>query len=173
MIEKPHYTEADLLETWYTQPGEAMPVMMHLASCPPCAARYETLDRKLRGEAACGRPCEPQETFWTRQRLGIMRRIDRQHALHARLARTTRIAAGTVLAFFLGGAIVYKTLEPALTAPPVVITRTTATAPAQVAQTSTDELQISRDPWQSEQLEEFHSVVEWESWIDNSERGKL
>jgi hypothetical protein len=43
-----HYTEAELLETYYTQPGASLPVMMHLADCPPCAQRYETLDKKMR-----------------------------------------------------------------------------------------------------------------------------
>ena len=43
-----HFSEAELLETYYTQPGESMPVMMHLASCSDCAARYERLERKLR-----------------------------------------------------------------------------------------------------------------------------
>ena len=43
-----HYSEADLLETYYTQPGESMPVMMHLAGCHDCAARYQRLAQKLR-----------------------------------------------------------------------------------------------------------------------------
>ena len=50
---KTHYSEADLLETYYTAPGQSMPVMMHLAGCTECAARYERLDRKLREAAAC------------------------------------------------------------------------------------------------------------------------
>jgi hypothetical protein len=48
-----HYSEADLLETWYTAPGESMPVMMHLADCPECAERWERLDLKIRSLAAC------------------------------------------------------------------------------------------------------------------------
>jgi hypothetical protein len=48
-----HYTEADLLETWYMKPGEAMPVMMHLAECADCASRWETINRKLRGLRDC------------------------------------------------------------------------------------------------------------------------
>jgi hypothetical protein len=48
-----HYTEADLLETWYMKPGESMPVMMHLAECADCAGRWEIVDRKLRGLRSC------------------------------------------------------------------------------------------------------------------------
>ena len=76
---KPHFSEADLLETYYTQPGQSMPVMMHLADCPECAARYERLERKVRGLAACAHDQtieEKPETFWARQRLSVMRKID-------------------------------------------------------------------------------------------------
>src|SRR6185295_4942814 len=70
MTMKTHYTEADLLETYYTQPGESMPVMMHLAQCSECAARYERLERKLRDAASCD--VERPDTFWSRQRHLIM-----------------------------------------------------------------------------------------------------
>jgi len=50
---KDHYTEADLLETYYMEPGASMPIMMHLASCLDCAACYERLDRKMREAGAC------------------------------------------------------------------------------------------------------------------------
>src|SRR5213082_3253280 len=53
MTMKTHYTEADLLETYYLQPGESMPVMMHLAQCSECSVRYEKLERKLREVASC------------------------------------------------------------------------------------------------------------------------
>lgn len=52
---KNHYSEADLLDTYYTQPGASLPVMMHLADCAECAARYEKLERKVRDLAACAR----------------------------------------------------------------------------------------------------------------------
>ena len=61
---KQHFTEADLLETYYTQPGESMPVMMHLADCAECAARYERLDRKMRSLTACAH--DKPESFWAR-----------------------------------------------------------------------------------------------------------
>ena len=49
-----HFSEADLLETYYTEPGQSMPVMMHLAECKECAARYARLDRKLREAGSYG-----------------------------------------------------------------------------------------------------------------------
>ncbi|HXH38229.1 MAG TPA: hypothetical protein VNN08_06350, partial [Thermoanaerobaculia bacterium] len=106
-----HYSEAELLETYYTQPGQSMPVMMHLANCPDCAERYARLDRKLREAAACN--TEKPATFWARQRLQIMRRVEARKERATSNARTLRVAAAAVLSFFLGAAVVYETVKPA------------------------------------------------------------
>jgi hypothetical protein len=152
-----HYSEADLLETYYTQPGESMPVMMHLADCRECAARYERLERKLRETAACH--TEKPATFWTRQRMQIMRRVDAQNAHAAIAARTLRVAAAAILSFFLGGAVVYETVKPAQQHPVTVVkTVPVAAAPAPAANDI-------HDAWQSDELKDFHNVVEWESWV--------
>ena len=153
-----HYNEADLLETYYTQPGESMPVMMHLASCTDCAARYQRLERKLREAAACN--TEKPATFWTRQRLQIMRRVDAHKAQASSARRTLRVAAAAVLAFFLGGAVVFETVKPVQYEPiPVVhVVPSTVAAPPQ----ATVDL---HDAWQSDELKDFHNVVEWESWV--------
>ena len=152
-----HYTEVDLLETYYTQPGESMPVMMHLASCTECAARYEKLERKLREAASC--ETERPATFWSRQRLSIMKKVAQQRPGTGRELRPARLAAAAALTFLLGGAVVYKSLEPKLAEAPVVV----------VQQTEDDA--VSRDPWQSDELEDFHSVVDWETWVDAKHNG--
>jgi anti-sigma factor RsiW len=162
---KPHFSEADLLETYYTQPGESMPVMMHLARCSDCAARYERLDRKLREAASCH--VEKPETFWTRQRISIQRRIAERSAQKVSIARTLRIAAALSLAFFLGGAVVYKSVEPELKAPepqPSAVIR----QPVR----SNDEILLTHDAWQSDELKDFHAVVEWEAWVDTKNGGQ-
>ena len=151
-----HYSEADLLETYYTQPGESMPVMMHLADCRDCAARYERLERKLRETAACH--TEKPATFWTRQRMQIMRRVDKQQAHTAIAARTLRVAAVAILSFFLGGALVYETVKPTQQHPVTVMKTVPVTAPAP----TTNDI---HDAWQSDELKDFHNVVEWESWV--------
>ena len=168
-MNKIHYTEADLLETYYMQPGASMPVMMHLADCHDCAARYDRLERKLRQAAACDH--DKPETFWARQRLMILRRIDERKRRYASAMRTTRVAAAAVLAFFLGGAIVYKSVEPALQ--PEVIIVATAQNPhlPAAAPPAAIELTGAHDAWQSDELKEFHSVVEWESWGDATKTG--
>jgi anti-sigma factor RsiW len=155
-----HFSEADLLETYYTQPGESMPVMMHLASCSECAARYDRLDRKLREAAACDAPEKP-ETFWTRQRFSIMRRVNARQQRSFELSRTTRMAAAAALAFFLGGAVVYESVKPAL--------RTLPPAPPPVAAAKPDS--VIHDAWQSDELQGYHSMVAWESWVDQPQSG--
>ena len=154
-----HFSEADLLETYYTQPGQSMPVMMHLADCSECAARYERLDRKLREASVC--TTEKPATFWTRQRLQIMRRID-AHQSHASSARRTlRIAAAAILSFFLGGAVVYESVKPVHQPVHVInvapVTAQAAPSPADI-----------HDAWQSEELQDFHNVVEWEAWVPDN-----
>src|SRR5881394_458903 len=104
-----HYSEAELLETYYMMPGESAPVMQHLAKCDECIARYNRLEQKLRAAAAC--PTKPV-TFWAFQRGSIMRRVEAQRRETNRSRRTWRVAAAAVLAFFLGGAVVYETVKP-------------------------------------------------------------
>ena len=154
-----HFSEADLLETYYTQPGESMPVMMHLAECEECASRYERLERKIRGTRSCHAEEKP-ETFWTRQRLSIMRRVEQQKTDTWSVAQTLRVAAVAVFAFVLGGVATYRTMEPATT--------TTATQTASTAETPrvSADTSIPADPWDSEELDEFHSMVDWENWGD-------
>jgi hypothetical protein len=154
---KSHYSEADLLETYYTQPGESMPVMMHLASCEECAARYEKLAQKLRDAAACS--TEKPDSFWARQRLSIMRKLPLVKKPQVRNHGPARIAAAAVLAFMLGGAFVYEVRrhEPMPATPPVQATSTK----------SADDLQLPRDPWQSEELQDFQPIVQWESWVSD------
>ncbi|HSP16473.1 MAG TPA: hypothetical protein VLV78_17140 [Thermoanaerobaculia bacterium] len=160
---KTHYSEADLLETYYMQPGDSMPVMMHLASCGDCAARYERLERKLREAAAC--PTERPETFWSRQRLSIMRRIASQ-PVRQRLRGVTGVAAAALLAFLSGAAIVYHETRPAKPAPAPANAVATAKATPTV-----DEMHAPINPWQSEELQRYHEVVQWESWVDTNGDG--
>lgn len=165
---KTHFSEADLLETYYMQPGESMPVMMHLASCETCAARYDALERKLREAASCS-TTEKHETFWTRQRMMIQRRIADGRARAGTRMQVTRVAAAAILAFFLGGVFVYRTVEPQHAAAPTTTAEATMQQPAQPA-VEEPQPAIPHDPWQSEELSDFHSVVQWETWVDEGKK---
>jgi len=164
-----HYSEADLLETYYMQPGQSMPVMMHLANCSDCAARYDRLDRKLREASSCS--TEKHETFWTRQRHTIMRSIGARRERSATAVRTWRFVAAALLAFLLGGAVMYESLAPArrAEAPPEKVAVSPLKKPGPTtpptAVPANDDL-LLHDAWQSEELREFHGVVQWESWTD-------
>lgn len=146
-----HYSEADLLETYYMQPGASMPVMMHLADCTDCAMRYERLEQKVRGLSSCAHAEKP-ETFWSRQRHSVMRKIAKRPSM---MARTSRIAASAVLVAALGGWITTRSMNE----PQQPITHVAQTAPQLTVQVTTPV-----DPWQSEELDEFQPIVAWESW---------
>ncbi len=148
---KEHFTEADLLDTYYTQPGESMPVMMHLASCADCAAKYQRLDRKLREAAVC-HP-QKQETFWATQRQNVMARIgsqERRLLSHPAL----KIAAAAAIAFVLSGVLMYR---PGDGPDPMI--------PTLPDLQQVEEQTVPSDPWQSDELKEFETMVQWESWI--------
>lgn len=146
-----HYSEADLLETYYMQPGASMPVMMHLADCTDCASRYERLEKKVRGLAACAHDEKP-DTFWARQRFAVLRKIGSRQS--STFARVTRIAAAALLVAGLGGWITLRQAEPS----------PAATATMQPMPEITVQVTTPADPWDSEELDEFHSLVAWESW---------
>lgn len=167
-----HYSEADLLETYYAQPGASMPVMMHLADCGECAARYERLEKKVRSLAACAhdKTHDKPETFWARQRISVMRKIDARRNRAQSIARLTRIAAVVVFAVALGVLVTWRVLEPGVESPgrQVVATQT-----AQVSTSPLDDAtarNLEESPWQSEELSDFQSMVAWESWVDNGDQ---
>jgi predicted anti-sigma-YlaC factor YlaD len=161
---KPHFTEADLLETYYTKPGESLPVMMHLADCADCAGRYERLESKMRGLRSCHRDEKP-ETFWARQRISVMRKIDQQRERRATMARISRVAAAAMLVLVLGGLLTWKRVdEPAS---PRVVETTAATTLEDSKTRSLDD--STADPWQSEELKDYSSMVNWESWVENGD----
>lgn len=146
---KEHFTEADLLETYYTQPGQSMPVMMHLAGCSDCASKYQRLNRKLREAAVCH--TERPETFWAFQRESIMRKIG---AGRAAVAPVMRFAAAALLAVVLGAVVIYRASD-----------RKDVSIPTLPEIQQVEEQQIPADPWQSDELKEFQTMVQWESWI--------
>jgi predicted anti-sigma-YlaC factor YlaD len=155
---KEHYNEADLLETYYMQPSEASEIIAHVDGCGECQDRYRRLAQKLRETSTC--ETDKPETFWTRQRMIISRAVERaRHQSEPSTVRGGRIAAAAMLAFVLGGAVVYKTVRPAK-APVVVVTQQAADS----ALSEEPDLQVPRDPWQDDELKDFGTVVAWESW---------
>jgi hypothetical protein len=87
-----------------------------------------------------------------------MRRID-AHQSHTNAARRTlRVAAAAILSFFLGGAVVYETVKPVHQPAHVIKLAPVAAQPV----TSPSDI---HDAWQSEELQDFHNVVEWEAWV--------
>src|SRR5262249_43928017 len=153
---KEHYNEADLLETYYMQPGEASEIIAHVNRCSECQDRYRRLAQKLRDVSAC--PADKPETFWMRQRMIIGRAVERVRREAQPAVRVGRVAAAAMLAFILGGAIVYKSVEHKRTAVAIV------SEDAVMTPSEDDDLTLPRDPWQSDDLKEFSTVVAWQSW---------
>jgi hypothetical protein len=142
-----HYSEADLLETYYTQPGESLPVMMHLADCSDCAARWDRLDLKIRSLAE--QHDQKPEQFWIRQRASIMRTISVRRTMPV----FRRLAAAAVIAMVVGGSVFWPMLRQEPRAPEVT------------------EITVAEDPWESEPLADYQPLVEWESWVEPATGG--
>ena len=165
-----HYSEADLLETYYLPPGDSMPVMMHLADCAECAARYEGLEKKLRETASCH--ADHPETFWTRQRVSIMRRIGEEGRRISVVAKVGRVAAAAVLSFALGGLATYKIVTHR-EAQSVPVTASAPAAHIAAPAPANADAPAAHDAWDTDDLQGFHSVVAWETWTDSDEGGRL
>ena len=156
---KLHFSEADLLETYYMRPGQSMPVMMHLADCAECAARYERLEAKMRGLHSCHKEEKP-ETFWVRQRMSIMRQVGRQRERRTSAARAMRVAAAAIVVL-LFGMLAWQRADRA----PAPVESTIAVQAAPAAESIT----VPADPWQSEELNDYAAMVEWESWVEEGD----
>jgi anti-sigma factor RsiW len=168
-MNKPHFSEADLLETYYLEPCTNTDVLAHLERCGECADRYARLEEKVRS-AATERVLDKPETFWARQKLSIIRRAEQRKAHDLSFARTFRVAAAAVIAFFLGGVVVYEAVEPGPNAP--VERRSSSAAATADSNGKSEDPQTLRDPWNSDELDDFHNVVKWESWVESKNGGQ-
>jgi anti-sigma factor RsiW len=164
---KPHFSEADLLETYYMKPGESLPVMMHLADCADCAANYERLETKMRSLRSCHRDEKP-ETFWARQRISVMRKIDarrERRASFSRIAPIARIAAAAMLVLLLGALVTWERGDA-----PAPVQSVQSVQTAALEETTTLDATATADPWASEELNDYSSMVAWESWVENGDQ---
>lgn len=166
----PHYGNDELLEQAFI-PGENAELALHLAGCENCAQRFAALRDGIDRHAGTSEMPDRPETFWKRQELGVMRAIDRRQArMPGAFARFAAAAAVVfvVVAFWAGRGSVSNT---PLT--PTVATATVASTAMQSTSASQDNglttTQLATDPWESEQLQDFQSVVAWETWVDDDQ----
>jgi len=157
-----HYSEVELLELYYV-PGAATQAYLHVAGCDGCRARYERLQGKLRTAASsCDRVDEKPETFWSRQRLAILRDVAR--ATPARNVHSRYFAAAAAaLLITITGVSWNVNMKKSGGDVSRIESRSTHLA-SLTAEFESDVSAAAANPWDSEQLDEYGSVIEWESW---------
>ena len=156
-----HWDDASLLEAHYLETTRDGELAGHLATCNDCRLRLMAVVAIARQD---GLADELPETFWTRQRMLVARRIAAADPRSRPMLRMMHVAVAAMLALVLGGFLFYRSTT-SLSQEPLTITQAAATRTAPVA---TEELNVPHDPWESEQLKDFSSVVEWESLVDKS-----
>lgn len=155
-----HYTEVELLEHYYLNESSAE-IGAHVAGCGECAARYGRLREKLSCSAkdhAAAVESRP-EPFWMRQRASIRRGISERGT--KRVVAWPRLAAAATLLFLIVGAV--YVFNPS---------RDTQVEIAQPADRTLDPTiativePASSDPWETDELEPYSPMIEWESWLE-------
>ena len=104
-------------------------------------------------------------TLTQAQTLGPLTGAQRQTIMHcvaaSRRKSASRVpltaAAAAVFALVLGGVMFSQREE---------VPRAPVATPAAAVEEA-----VPSDPWESEQLQEYEAVVEWESWIGNGSEG--
>ena len=164
-----HFDELELLDAFYV-PQSATEQMEHMSECAECTQRFAVLSQELRAAAAelDAHLDEKPDTFWTRQRLAIMRDLDRG-ARRAQVAAVRRFAVAASLFAVVGTALFVHPRGPVTTVP-ATTTHVAIASPAPEAP-AVDVVAASDDPWQSDELSSYHDVVQWESWSDENKKG--
>ena len=171
-----HYGTADLLQYAWLPDADAA-IAQHLASCDACRERLAALRRELEKDAEENSSAGMPETFWKRQELGVMRAIERQAGRRGWASVRYAAAAALIVvvsAFLLGrGSVVSP--EPQGTSAVTATVASTATAAGGSGESGLTTNQITTDPWASEQLQDFQTVVDWETWVedDGKNRGTI
>ena len=163
-----HPDEGDLLELWYLPDDETSATARHLKGCPECAARLEAVGTKVRDAAELAVP-EMHDTFWFRQSEQITRKIAATRKASSGSRQWLRVAAAWLLAFIMGGAVTYRAIAPTHSVATAKVPHVVGTTPG----STSDIASGAHDAWQNDELRDFHSVVEWESWIDAGSKDSL
>lgn len=156
-----HLDDAALLEAYYLDDsiGDAAE---HLSTCAECRGRLDVVVALVREESPAD---ERPESFWQRQRLSIARRIAQEQSRRPSYRRAGNVAAAAVLAFVLGGLLLFRNAsDDAPKHHPVTQSVTVSAATEQ----QNLEVTVPKDPWESDELKSFGSVVEWESWVEKA-----
>lgn len=170
-----HLDVADLVELHYL--GDESAAAAHVRACGLCAAGLERIREELRRDVSlhAERLHARPDTFWQRQRLAILRSLSGRRV---EPRPTARYAAAAALVVMLSGALAYKTLIPGSdrSSPSEPATIATATATAAPAETSPTPVTVATtsasDPWESDALDEYHDLVNWESWEITDTKGR-
>ena len=163
-----HYSEVELLELYYV-PGAATKAYLHVAGCERCRATYDRLEAKLRTAASsCDRSAEKPDSFWSRQRLSIMRDVSQRRVGKPVASRYLAAAAATIVLAISGVTWNMKSAN---------VQNELAEIESRSAALSSRELEEEQlvteiDPWESEQLDDYKSVIEWESWSGPADGGR-
>lgn len=158
-----HYSEVELLELYYI-PGAATKAYLHVAECESCRGTYDRLEKKLRSAASsCDGVEQKPDSFWSRQRLTIMRDVSR--AAPARRVHSRYLAAAAAAIVITISGVVWNFNQSNLTNELARIESRSAVLISSSQERADAEF---TDPWDSEQLGEFRSVIEWESWVPSS-----
>lgn len=166
-----HLNDAELVALALL-PDDDAEARIHLAGCQSCTSRMD----KVAAEVAKHREdheasIESRDaTFWKRQELAIMRNVAKTGSPAA--ARRSFVAAA-IIAVAIGGFWFGRTTvqesTPGHSSPAAIASATSSTTP-RTPDVVVPAAAVSTDPWDTETLEEFQPVVDWESWVEDDRK---
>lgn len=153
-----HLDHADLVELSLVDENDDR--TEHLKNCADCLAAMKLVAVELEADRSAidSEVASMPASFWQRQEMSITREVARQR----RRRYTIRYAAAAVFAVVAASGAFFMQPETVVVAP----------VQQQVAIPAAEEqLSGEADPWESEQLSDYSSLVDWESWdVEAKER---
>jgi hypothetical protein len=154
-----HLDHADLVELSLVDENDDR--TEHLKSCRDCLAAMKLVAAELEADrsAVDSEVASMPATFWQRQELSITREVAKQR----RRRYTIRYAAAAVFAVVAASGAFFMQPETVVVAP----VQQQVTLPANEALVASES-----DPWESDQLSDYSSLVDWESWDEETTKRK-
>ncbi|MDX1584228.1 MAG: hypothetical protein R3338_11580, partial [Thermoanaerobaculia bacterium] len=161
---KHHLDREELLEILYLD-EPSRECEEHLVSCALCHDQLTELRSEVESDrlALSSRVEAKPERFWSEQREEIVTRaITSNVGAFSLLRHRLGISIAMAILLVALGMFMIRTAREEIVAPAPVETVETA-APSELFE---DDEVRELDPWETDELESFHQIVEWEEWID-------